>query len=181
MCLHSIQTHAGGVAVVSWHFPRGLHFIIENVSYTQTHTCRFVACALQLTSVFWICEALKWLSQVVWPLIAPDKMGGEVGPKKNTLILHSSRKWRGFWQMRRDLCMWGASGHRQTFHSHAKWSQVQTLSKNHRERERRQTDRYIYSDKYSVAQRVYFLKAFHHLKLPSYLFVYVSFLYRFID
>lgn len=47
--------------------------------HTHTHTCKFRAYALELLSVFQISEALKWLSQVVWPLIAPDELGGEVG------------------------------------------------------------------------------------------------------
>lgn len=40
--------------------------------------------------VFWIHKALKWLNQVVWPLIAPDEIGGEVGPAGFQRKTHSS-------------------------------------------------------------------------------------------
>lgn len=126
MCLHSIQTHAGGVAVVSWHFPRGLHSITENVSYVHAHPCKCIAYASQLMSVFWICKALKWLSQVVWPLIAPDEVGGEVDPVGLQKKTHSSYTHLEndvvFDKHRGNQCMWrakggNASGHGQTSHS----------------------------------------------------------------
>lgn len=61
MDLLSVQTHVGGVAVVSWHFPRVLHFIIEYVSYARTHTHKKTISCM----VAYVClQALGWLSQV---------------------------------------------------------------------------------------------------------------------
>lgn len=60
ICLYSLQKHIGGVAVASWHFLRGLHFITEYVSYTHTHMQIYISCVVAYVRV----QSLRWLSQV---------------------------------------------------------------------------------------------------------------------
>lgn len=68
--LYSVQKHIGGVAVASWHFLRGLHFIIEFVSYTHTHANLYLMCC-------GLCSCL--VSEVIKPGIFSRQNGRRCG------------------------------------------------------------------------------------------------------
>lgn len=107
MCLHSIQTHAGGVAVVSWHFPRGLHFIIEKcVICANTHMQMHSSCIVAYVHILNL-QSFEVTKPGGLATNCSRRSGRWGGPvcfsKENTLILHSSHKLCGLCQTQSKL------------------------------------------------------------------------------